>query len=123
MADVGEYTEFWVACAAAGPVLLIPTYLMVRQERAPGSTVRSGVSVGSVAFLAAGTILALVQLAGGTPVHGTQGGRVIELVLICAPVAALVTTLMADGKARRRHSRPPGDPPYADEMGLPDIPR
>jgi hypothetical protein len=91
MADVGEYTEFWVACAAAGPVLLIPTYLMVRQERAPGSTVRSGVSVGSVAFLAAGTIIALVQLAGG--------------------------------KARRRHARPPGDPPYADEMGLPDIPR
>ena len=122
MADAAEYTEFWVACAAAGPVLLIPTYLMVRQERAPGSTVRSGLSVASVGFLAAGTILALVQLAGGTPVQGKAPGRIIELVLICAPVAALVGSLLRELRSTPR-SRSSGDPPQVDAMGLPEVPR
>src|SRR5581483_2380318 len=94
MAEVAEYTEFWVACAAAGPVLLIPTYLMVRQQLAPGEPVRTGLNIASVAGLAAGTILALVQLASGTPVHGSRAGRVIELVLLGAPIIVLVASLM-----------------------------
>jgi hypothetical protein len=109
-----DYTDFWVACAAAGPVLLIPTYLMVRQERMVGSTMRSGLSIGSVAFLAAGTIVALVQLANGTPVHDRLFGRIIELVLICGPVATLVLSLM-----RMRH--PAGTPHELDEMGMPEL--
>jgi hypothetical protein len=111
-----EYTEFWVACAAAGPVLLIPTYLLVRQERAPGSPVRSGLSVASVAFLAAGTILALVVLSNG-PVHGGRAGRIIELVLICGPVATLVLPLM-----RTSGSSEFDVPPQVDEAGFPDLP-
>jgi hypothetical protein len=120
MTDPAEFTEFWVACAAAGPVLLIPTYLMVRQEIGPGSTVRSGVTVGSVAFLAAGTILALVVLSDGTPVHGGLAGRIVELVLIGAPIAALGSTLLRlAGHARR--GRDPGPAPKFDEAGLPEI--
>jgi hypothetical protein len=114
MADVASYTEFWVACAAAGPVLLIPTYLMVRQERASGAAVvRSGLSIGSVAFLAAGTILALVQLGTGTPVHGRPAGRIIELILICGPIVVLVVSLL--------RTRGAGDrPPRIDELGMPE---
>ncbi len=117
MADVAEYTDFWVACAAAGPVLLIPAYLMVRQQHAQGSNVRSGLTVASVAFLAAGTILALVTLAGGTPVHGKPVGRIVEIALICGPVAGLALELIL------RHGRhePPGAPPTYDESGVPEI--
>ena len=113
-----EYTEFWVACAAAGPVLLIPTYLLVRQERAPASSVRSGLSVASVAFLAAGTILALVVLSSG-PVHGARAGRIIELILICGPVASLAVSLL-----RPQPARPDGldDAPRIDEAGFPELP-
>lgn len=113
MADLADYTEFWLACAAAGPVLLIPTYLMVRQERAPGSTVRSGVNAASVALLAAGTIFALVQLSGGSPVDGKPTGRVIELVLICAPIAVLAVSLLRNSRS--------GTPPRADGAGLPEM--
>jgi hypothetical protein len=112
MADTAEYTDFWVACAAAGPVLLIPTYLMVRQQLAPGSTVRTGLNVASVALLAAGTIFALVQLAGGTPVHGARAGRVLELILICAPVIVLVVSLLR---------RPSGENPKMDALGMPEV--
>ncbi len=110
-----EYTEFWLACAAAGPVLLIPTYLLVRQERATRSGMRSGLSVASVGLLAAGTILALVVLSNG-PAHGAQAGRIIELILICGPVASLAVSLM-----RSVGSAGSGDPPRIDEAGLPDV--
>lgn len=113
MADIAEYTEFWVACAAAGPVLLIPVYLMVRQQRAPGSTLRSGVGIASVAFLAAGTVLALAQSSGGSPVGGKQVGRIIELVLICAPILTLVVSLMRDPGS--------GPAPETAEAGLPEM--
>jgi hypothetical protein len=113
MAAVADYTEFWLACATAGPVLLIPTDLMVRQQRAPGSTLRAGVSVASVAFLAAGTILALIQLSGGGPVGGKTFGRVIELVLLCVPVATLAVNLMRDPGNRTA--------PRSDAAGLPEI--
>ena len=117
-----HFTEFWVACAAAGPVLLIPTYLMVRQQRAPGSGVQSGLSIASVAFLAAGTILALVELSAGTPVHGRLSGRIIEMVLICGPIAALV--LVADARAiRRRLGAADGRGRAARAVGAIDRPR
>ena len=119
MADVAEYTEFWVACAAAGPVLLIPAYLMVRQQQAEGSNVRSGFGTYSVAFLAAGTILALVTLAGGTPVHGKPAGRIVEMVLLFAPIGGLALELIL--RPRRRTHGPPGDPPTFDEAGAPEI--
>jgi hypothetical protein len=86
MSDAADYTDFWVACAAAVPVLLIPTYLMVRQALRPGSGVRSHPGVGSMGFLAAGTILALVQLAGAHRCRGRPAGRIIELVLLRLPV-------------------------------------
>ena len=115
MADVVEYTDFWVGCAAAGPVLLIPTYLIVRQDRNQGSTVRSGVSLISVLLLAAGTVYALVMLADGTPVHGSRTGRLIELVLICVPVFTLATSQI-------RHSKSPGgNAPRYGQSGKPEI--
>jgi hypothetical protein len=86
----GDYTDFWLACATAGPVLLIPTYDMIRRrQQGPDMTERLGVTEGSVAFLGTGTILALVMLSGGTPVHGSRFGRVIEIVLIGGPVISL----------------------------------
>ena len=119
MSDAAEFTEFWVACAAAGPVLLIPTYLMARQAMEPGSGVRSSVGVASVACLAAGTILALVQLAGGTPVHGRLGGRIVELVLLCLPVFTLAVSLL-----RQPRRRPPdyerSAAPRMDPLGQPE---
>ncbi len=113
MADVAGYTEFWLASAAAGPVLLIPVYLMVRQQRAPGSKLQSGVGVASVAFLAAGTILALAQLSGGSPVAGHQVGRTVEMVLISVPIVTLVVSLLRDSGG--------GVTPDTDESGLPEM--
>jgi hypothetical protein len=66
-----------------------------------------------VAFLAAGTILALVQLSGGTPVGGKQPVRIVELALICLPIVTLVVSLMRDSVS--------GQPPVTDELGLPEI--
>jgi len=123
MSDAADYTEFWVACAAAGPVLLIPTYLMVRQALQPGSGVRSHLGVGSVGFLAAGTILALVQLAGGTPVQGRPAGRIIELVLLCLPVCVLTLQLLREPRHRIGHGRSgaAAAAPRMDPTGQPDI--
>jgi hypothetical protein len=85
----GDYTDFWLACATAGPVLLIPTYEMIRRRQQSGVRTHLGVTEASVGVLGAGTMLALVMLAGGTPVHGSRVGRIIELVLIGGPVISL----------------------------------
>jgi hypothetical protein len=95
----GDYTDFWLACATAGPVLLIPTYEMVRRRQATRSNEGPGVTEGSVAFLGAGTILALVMLSGGAPVHGARAGRIIEVVLIAGPIISLAVSLLR-GQAR-----------------------
>jgi hypothetical protein len=123
MSDAAEFTDFWVACAAAGPVLLIPTYLMVRQALEPGSRVRSHIGVASVALLAAGSILALVQLAGGTPVHGRIGGRIVELVLLGLPVCTLTVSLLRQPRHSpdRGRSVPTTVAPRTDPSGQPDI--
>jgi hypothetical protein len=113
MADVAEYTEFWLACATAGPVLLIPVYLMVRQQRPSDSKLQSGVGVASVALLAASMILALVQLSGGSPVGGRQGGRIVELVLLSLPIVTLVVSLMRGSTM--------GGAPDTDGSGLSDM--
>jgi hypothetical protein len=106
----GDYTDFWLACATAGPVLLIPTYEMVRRLQTSGSKTRPGVSEGSVGFLGAGTILALVMLSGGAPVHGGKPGRIIEIVLLAGPIISLALSVLrgprkprpADGSRTRR---------------------
>jgi hypothetical protein len=99
----GDYTDFWLACATAGPVLLIPTYDMIRRrQQEPDLTTRLGVTEGSVAFLGAGTILALVMLAGGVPVHGSGVGRVIEIMLIGGPVISLAVAALRGSRPRRR---------------------
>jgi hypothetical protein len=85
----GDYTDFWLACATAGPVLLIPTYEMVRRQQDRGTKARLGVTELSVGFLGAGTLLALVMLSGGVPVHGARTGRLIEIVLVGGPVISL----------------------------------
>ena len=90
----GDYTDFWLACATAGPVLLIPTYEMVRRQQTAGTRKRIGVTEGSVAFLGVGTILALVMLAGGVPVHGSPPGRILEIVLIGGPVVSLARSAL-----------------------------
>ena len=95
-----DYTDFWLACATAGPVLLIPTYDMIRRRQESGLRTRLGVTEASVAFLGAGTILALVMLAGGVPVHGSRAGRLIEIVLIGGPVISLALAAL-----RGRHSK------------------
>lgn len=93
----GDYTDFWLACATAGPVLLIPTYEMVRRRQ------ESAVTKASVAFLGAGTILALVMLAGGIPVRGSRVGRLIEIVFIGGPVISLaLSALRGQSKADAR---------------------
>ena len=94
----GDYTDFWLACATAGPVLLIPTYDVVRRQR---SGTPLGASQWSVGFLGAGTMLALVKLAGGTPVHGSRFGRIIEIVLIGGPVVALALAAL---RGQRGHN-------------------
>ena len=99
----GDYTEFWLACATAGPVLLIPTYEMVRRLPASGPKRRLGVSEGSVAFLGAATILALVMLSGGSPVHGSKAGRIIEILLIAGPIFTLAYSLLR-GRGRAEQS-------------------
>jgi hypothetical protein len=63
---------------------------MVRRQQASGTGAPPGITEASVAFLGAGTILALVMLAGGIPVHGSKVGRIIEVVLIGGPVISLV---------------------------------
>jgi len=99
----GDYTNFWLACATAGPVLLIPTYDMIRRrQQGPEVPERLGVTEGSVAFLGAGTILALVMLSGGTPVHGSRFGRVIEIVLIGAPVVSLAVAALRGHRTKAR---------------------
>jgi hypothetical protein len=113
MADIAEYTEFWLACATASPVLLIPVYLMVRQQRASKSKLGSGAGVASVAFLAASTIFALVQLSGGSPFGGRQAGRIVELVLLSVPIVTLVVSLMRGSSI--------GGAPETDVSGLPDL--
>ncbi len=90
----GDYTDFWLACATAGPVLLIPTYEMVRRNQASITRVRIGVSELSVAFLASATIIALAMLAGGVPVHGSKAVRIVEVVLIGGPVISLARTAL-----------------------------
>ena len=98
---VADYTDFWLACATAGPVLLIPTYDMIRRrQREPDLTARLGVTEGSVAFLGTGTILALVMLSGGTPVHGSKFGRVIEIVLIGGPVISLARAALVGPRSK-----------------------
>jgi hypothetical protein len=100
---VGDYTDFWLACATAGPVLLIPTYDLVRRrQQQPEPKPRLGVTEGSVAFLGAGTMLALVKLAGGTPVHGAAVGRVIEILLIGGPVVALALATLRGSPPKAR---------------------
>jgi hypothetical protein len=103
----GDYTDFWLACATAGPVLLIPTYdLIRRRQQQPHEEARLGVTEGSVAFLGAGTMLALVKLAGGTPVHGAAIGRVIEILLIGGPVVSLaLAALRGSGTKPRSESQ------------------
>jgi hypothetical protein len=96
----GDYTDFWLACATAGPVLLIPTYDMVRRQQQSGARTRVGATEWSVAFLGAGTMLALVVLAGGTPVHGSRPGRIIEIVLIGGPVIALALATLRGPRRR-----------------------
>jgi hypothetical protein len=97
----GDYTEFWLACATAGPVLLIPTYDMIRRrQQEPEVQARLGVTEGSVAFLGAGTILALVMLAGGVPVHGSRLGRLIEIVLIGGPVVSLAVAALRGHRSK-----------------------
>jgi hypothetical protein len=101
----GDYTDFWLACATAGPVLLIPTYDLIRRRKlALEAEPRLGVTEGSVAFLGAGTILALVMLAGGTPVHGSTFGRVIEIVLIGGPVISLALATLRGGGPKPKPS-------------------
>src|SRR5262249_42294356 len=100
-AVAGDYTDFWLACATAGPVLLIPTYEMIRR-RQEGVKTRLGITEGSVAFLGAGTILALVMLSGGVPVHGSRVGRLIETVLIGGPVVSLALGALRGRSARAR---------------------
>jgi len=107
----GDYTDFWLACATAGPVLLIPTYDMVRRRRQQPQEpeARLGVTEGSVAFLGAGTMLALVKLAGGTPVRGGAVGRVIEVLLIGGPVISLALATLRGSPPKHRsrsESRP-----------------
>jgi hypothetical protein len=97
----GDFTDFWLACATAGPVLLIPTYDMIRRrQQQPDIEPSMGVTEGSVAFLGAGTILALVMLSGGTPVHGSTFGRVIEVVLIGGPVVSLAVAALRGSRPR-----------------------
>jgi hypothetical protein len=55
---------------------------------------RIGVSELSVAFLAAGTILSLLMLAGGIPVHGSRTSRIVEIVLIGGPVISLARSAL-----------------------------
>ena len=96
----GDYTDFWLACATAGPVLLIPTYDMIRRSQEASGRAGVGVTEGSVAFLGAGTILALVMLAGGLPVHGSRIGRVIEIALIGGPVISLALAALRGGGSK-----------------------
>jgi hypothetical protein len=98
----GDYTDFWLACATAGPVLLIPTYELVRRRQTSPEERRVGVTEASVAFLGAGTLLALAMLSSGTPVGGSRVGRVIEIVLIGAPVIALALAAL---RSRARAGR------------------
>lgn len=99
----GDYTNFWLACATAGPVLLIPTYDMIRRrQQQPQPETRLGVTEGSVAFLGVGTMLALVKLAGGTPVHGAAIGRVIEILLIGGPVVSLALAAVRGSPTKAR---------------------
>jgi hypothetical protein len=99
----GDFTDFWLACATAGPVLLIPTYDMIRRrQQQPAAETRLGVTEGSVAFLGAGTILALVMLSGGTPVHGSRFGRVTEMVLIGGPVVSLAVAALRGHRTKAR---------------------
>ncbi|MFZ0342500.1 MAG: hypothetical protein WAL31_09220 [Gaiellaceae bacterium] len=99
----GDYTDFWLACATAGPVLLIPTYDMIRRRlEQPEPEAHLGVTEGSVAFLGAGTMLALVKHAGGTPVHGAAIGRVIEILLIGGPVVSLALAALRGSGTRPR---------------------
>jgi hypothetical protein len=97
----GDYTDFWLGCATAGPVLLIPAYEMVRRMQASRSKQRVGVSEASVAFLGAGAILALVMLSGGAPVGGSKWGRIIEIVLIGGPVVSLARSALLGAKKPR----------------------
>lgn len=100
---MGDYTDFWLACATAGPVLLIPTYDMIRRrQQQPDAGPRAGITEGSVAFLGAGTMLALVKLAGGTPVHGSKVGRVIEILLIGGPVISLAVAALRGSRTKPR---------------------
>jgi hypothetical protein len=101
----GDYTDFWLACATAGPVLLIPTYEMIRRRQEPGANARLGVTQGSVAFLGAGTILALVMLAGGVPVHGSRVGRLIEIVLVGGPVISLALAALRGARSKAVRGR------------------
>jgi hypothetical protein len=98
----GDYTDFWFACATAGPILLIPTYDLIRRRQGTCAGVRLGITEGSVGFLGAGTILALVMLAGGTPVHSSRAGRLIEIVLIGGPVISLALTALRGGRSKTR---------------------
>jgi hypothetical protein len=99
-AVAGDYTDFWLACATAGPVLLIPTYDMIRRRQEPGVRAHLGVTEGSVAFLGAGTVLALVMLAGGVPVHGSRVGRFMEIVLIGGPVVSLALAALRGHRSK-----------------------
>jgi lysylphosphatidylglycerol synthetase-like protein (DUF2156 family) len=95
----GDFTDFWLACATAGPVLLIPTYEIIRRQQASGARAPLGLTEASVGFLGAATILALVMLAGGVPVHGSRVGRIVEIVLIGGPVISLALSVLR-GRAK-----------------------